>query len=61
MYNVYLIYKNIKLATQVTNLKDCAYSARQRPKGVERKNVELQRIGILCSGSDFLITKPGFF
>jgi hypothetical protein len=22
MYNIYLIYKNIKLATQVTNLKD---------------------------------------
>ncbi|WP_168644242.1 hypothetical protein [Dolichospermum sp. UHCC 0259] len=49
MYNIYLIYKNIKLATQVTKLDDLSIELDTQQKDVERKNVDCQRIDILFS------------
>ena len=61
MYNIYLIYKNIKLATEVTNLDDLSIQLDTQQKDVERKNVDCQRFDVLFTKSDFLITKPRFF
>jgi hypothetical protein len=61
MYNIYLIYKNIKLATEVTNLDDLSVQLDTQQRDVESKNVDFQRIGVLFGKSDFLITKPDFF
>ena len=61
MYNIYLIYKNIKLATKVTNSEDLSIQLDKGRSKPQRKNIYFQRIGFLSSASDFLITKLGFF